>query len=109
MIAKNSFNNFKPKDPDSLESLLQMAQSMYLEIQELKEIAIELHSMRFGDGEVKESLVNEPAMMTSAEVMKRLRIDPKTLYNWRKKGKLKGSFIGGKYLYKKQDVEKLIG
>ena len=43
------------------------------------------------------------------EVMELLRITPKTLYNWRQKGKLKGSFIGGKYLYKKQDVEKIIG
>ena len=46
--------------------------------------------------------------LTAKEVIPLLRISIRTLFNYRKTGKLTSSFIGGKHLYRKEDVEKLI-
>lgn len=52
---------------------------------------------------------NLPEFLTSKEVIQILRISPRTLFNYKKNGTVHCRKVVGKCLYKKADVEKLIG
>ena len=51
---------------------------------------------------------NQPGSLTTQEVLQHLKISRRTLYEYRKKGRLAGKKIGNKYLYRKEEVEKLL-
>lgn len=46
--------------------------------------------------------------LTASEVAVRLRVNPSTLYRWRKNGKLKGVKIGQEFLYRETDVDQML-
>ncbi|NIU85935.1 MAG: helix-turn-helix domain-containing protein [Nitrosopumilaceae archaeon] len=48
-----------------------------------------------------------PENLTTKQVAKILNVTPRTVVNWRNKGKLPFHKIGGKVLYKKVDVRRL--
>lgn len=47
--------------------------------------------------------------LTTTQVIRRLHIDPSTLWRWRKTGRLKGVKIGKQITYKATDIAKLLG
>jgi excisionase family DNA binding protein len=46
--------------------------------------------------------------LTSREVCKLLRITRNTLQNWLNAGKIKGKLVGNKYLFRSEDVRRLL-
>lgn len=50
----------------------------------------------------------ESVYMTSNQICDLYHITPKTVYRWRKAGKLKGQKAGRAYLYKTSDVLSLL-
>jgi excisionase family DNA binding protein len=47
-------------------------------------------------------------LLTAKDVLERLSISRKTLYNWEKKGYLRAIEIGGKHRYKLSDVNAIL-
>lgn len=47
-------------------------------------------------------------LLTAKDVLERLSISRKTLYNWEKKGYLRAIEIGGKHRYKLSDVNEIL-
>lgn len=63
--------------------------------------AIEKSSLASNPTKIKEQ-VN---WLTRAEVIKMLKVNPSTLYNWNKQGRLPRYYIGSRVYYKKQEIE----
>ena len=51
---------------------------------------------------------NEESYLTRKEAASLLQIDVSTLWNWEKKGFLKPIEVGGKRLYKKSDINRVL-
>ncbi len=59
--------------------------------------------------EIPASNHDEHEFMTRKEVMALLKRCDSTMTKWAKRGYLKPCYVGGKYLYRKSDVMKLVG
>ena len=89
------------------------------ELPGLEELAVKVHYMertiaqltqRLTEAEekLKQTRENHPGYLDTKQVMQMLKIITRTLYSLRKNRQLEGYLISGKYLYKKEDVDKLL-
>ena len=76
-------------------------QELQEEVKEIEKVA----NSNEGAGVYRE---DRAGWMDGKDVIKRLRISERTLFNYRKDKRIKGKMIGGKYLYRKEEVEKLL-
>lgn len=51
--------------------------------------------------------MTQHALMTTAEVAEAFRCTPRTLWNWRRDGRLRAAKVGRQWLYRRQDIETL--
>ncbi|MBN2639948.1 MAG: helix-turn-helix domain-containing protein [Bacteroidales bacterium] len=49
-----------------------------------------------------------PQLLDGTEVMQLLKISRRTLYSYRRDGRLNGKMVGNKYLYRKEEVDNLL-
>ena len=56
----------------------------------------------------KKSMTSSIGYIDSADVMRELKISPKTLWNWRQQGLLRGEKIGGKLFFKLSDINMMM-
>jgi len=98
------FNNEEEEYHSEFLMLFAMRREMMLLRKAVKEIQ---HAMDEKE-QAKTSPEKKLVMMNSAEVTKTLKISDRTLYNYRKKGTLRCTKIGGKCLYAKADIEQLL-
>ena len=89
---------------------LKLAIDMRQDIKDLKDIVHkELGNSRLSAPiEKNTSNSKQEVLLTTQEVMKMFKISARTMYNYRKTKKLSSVKIGRKYLYRKEDIERLI-
>ena len=75
-----------------------------LQVQILREVKDIKEIMREG----KKGFTSGIGYIDSADVMKELKISPKTLWNWRQQGLLRGEKIGGKFYFKLSDIQQMM-
>ena len=78
----------------------------------VREVVAEIEEQRMSserERPVQESLPQEQEYMTRKEVMTLLKRCDSTMTKWAKRGYLVPCCVGGKYLYRKLDVMKLVG
>jgi len=95
-------------EEDEFRSELLMILAMRREMMVLTKAVKEIQRAKDERGQAAPSPEKRLVMMNSAEVKKTLKICDRTLYNYRKKGALRCTKIGGKCLYKMEDIEKLL-
>ena len=52
--------------------------------------------------------MEQPALMTTAEVAQAFRCTPRTLWNWRVSGRLKAVKVGRRWLYRRNVIKQLL-
>lgn len=78
----------------------------------VKEVVAEMEEQRMAtkrERQMPESMQQEQEYMTRKEVMTLLKRCDSTMTKWAKRGYLVPCCVGGKYLYRKSDVLKLVG
>ena len=78
----------------------------------VKEVVAEMEEQRMAakrERQMPESMQQEQEYMTRKEVMTLLKRCDSTMTKWAKRGYLVPCCVGGKYLYRKSDVMKLVG
>ena len=78
----------------------------------VKEVVAEMEEQRLAakrERQMPESMQQEQEYMTRKEVMALLKRCDSTMTKWTKRGYLVPCCVGGKYLYRKSDVMKLVG
>ena len=78
----------------------------------VKEVVAEMEEQRLAakrERQMPESMQQEQEYMTRKEVMTLLKRCDSTMTKWAKRGYLVPCCVGGKYLYRKSDVMKLVG
>ena len=78
----------------------------------VKEVVAEMEEQRMAakrERQMPESMQQEQEYMTRKEVMALLKRCDSTMTKWAKRGYLVPCCVGGKYLYRKSDVMKLVG
>lgn len=98
------YNNEEDEFRSELLMILAMRREMMLLTKAVKEIQRAKDEGEQATPSPEKRLV----MMNSTEVKKTLKICDRTLYNYRKKGTLSCKKVGGKCLYKREDIEKLL-
>ncbi|MBN2614861.1 MAG: helix-turn-helix domain-containing protein [Bacteroidales bacterium] len=98
--------DFSEEDKGYCSKLL-LALAMQMDKKSIQDIVKEKRAMVEKEN-TPESPERRLVIMNSAEVMDFLKICKRTLYNYRQKGILNGTKIGGKYLYRKEEVDRLI-
>ena len=103
-MYSNNLNYFNHADGE----LWQLLTSMQYELKTFKEQVINIipKSQRAEKPQFNSTVPT--GFMTSDEVLRRLKICRRTLYNYQKRGILSGKLIGGKYLYQQEDVDRLL-
>jgi excisionase family DNA binding protein len=97
-----------PHEPPSREELILRVEYMERKIRQLVQRVTELEEKQQQLNTLKQRVENHLDTLTTEQVIRLLKISPRTLFNYRKAGKLTGSFVGGKYLYEKEDIDRFL-
>lgn len=95
------------KERVSLDELMAQMVNAIAE-QFMEEVKEEILSMKRSELLAERDAASSGEFMTRKDVMKLLKRCDSTLTKWARKGYLVPLFIGGKYLYRKSDVMKLM-
>jgi TolA-binding protein len=92
----------------SREELMLRMDYMERKIRQLIQRVTELEEKQQQVNSLKQTRENYLDTLTTEQVIRLLKISPRTLYSYRKKGVLIGRMIGGKYHYNQKDVERFL-
>lgn len=100
--------DFHRSNEPAMGELLNFALSLHYELQEFKNLVKKYHP----DSQPSplDPANRKPGIdsYTTEEVKAKLKISDRTLYSYRKDGKLPANMVGGKYLYKKENIDHLV-
>ena len=100
--------DFHRSNEPAMGELVNFALSLHYELQELKNMA-KKHQVN-SKSQPLTPFTKKPFIdtYTTEEVKAKLKVSDRTLYSYRKEGKLPANRVGGKYLYKKETVDHLV-
>lgn len=104
---KKNIDFYESTEP-TMGELLNLALSLHYEMKELKEILKNIQSNSKPEPPTPVSRKPIVESYTTEEVKTMLNVSDRTLYSYRKNGILPAKKVGGKYLYRKVDVETLL-